>query len=368
MNDRTILIALHELNSIGWKTILRLVNRYPKLSDLLGSSSDELIGLGLKPAQCAALQNGLTERKLSETKVSYEEGEIRVLTLFDADYPELLKQTSQPPWVLYAKGDLTKLKRSMLAMVGTRMPTVYGKKVAEDIAMKMSQAGFCVVSGLATGIDGCAHRGALKGRGGTIAVLGCGIDIPYPREHAPLYKEIQTNGLVLSEYPPGTAAKPGLFPMRNRIIAGLSWGTIVVEAAQRSGSLITADMALDESRDIFAVPGPITSPKSAGTNALIKQGAKVVMNAEELIEEYKHTLQDEQATYTSTQVVETRNQLDQLTAEERHIMQFLSCEPVTIDLLLEQSQTNFGHLHAILLHLLMKQRIAQLPGPAYIAI
>lgn len=368
MDNRTVLIALHELAKVGWKTVLRLVNRYPDLSDVLGADEEDLLALGLKPAQCAAVQNGLTQARISEIVEKYKEGDTRVLTLFDPEYPALLKQTSQPPWVLYAKGDSSKLTLPMIAMVGTRMATVYGKKVAEEVAWGLSRAGFCVVSGLASGIDGAAHRGALKAHGGTVAVLGCGIDIAYPREHGFLYKEIQTNGLVLSEYPPGTAAKPGLFPMRNRIIAGLSLGTVVVEAAEKSGSLITADMALEESRDVFAVPGPVTSPKSCGTNNLLKQGAKAVTCAEDLIEEYKHTLHHDGTAHMPAQVVETRNQADRLTPEEQRILQLLSCEPVTIDRLLELSQTNFGHLHAILLHLLMKKRIAQLPGPAYIII
>lgn len=368
MKNRTLLIALHELDSIGWKTVLRIVNRYPDLNELLAASQDELLELGLKRGQCEAIQNGLTPSRLLETEAKYEGTGTQVLTLFDPDYPDILKQTSQPPWVLYAKGDVTKLQQPMIAMVGTRMPTVYGKKVAEDLARELSRAGFCVVSGMASGIDGAAHRGALDARGGTVAVLGCGIDVAYPREHGFLYQEIQTNGLVLSEYPPGTAAKPGLFPMRNRIIAGLSLGTVVVEAARRSGSLITADMALEESRDVFAVPGPVTSPKSAGTNALLKQGAKVVTCAEDLLEEYRHTLDQYGGTYTSALVAETRNQPEPATADEQRILQFLSSEPVTIDRLLELSQTSFGHLHAILLHLLMTKRIAQLPGPAYVII
>jgi DNA processing protein len=273
-----------------------------------------------------------------------------------------LKQTSQPPWVLYYKGNLQLLQRPSIAIVGTRVPTVYGKNTAEQFARTLARAGLCVVSGMARGIDSMAHKGALNEKGGTIAVLGCGVDIIYPLENNILYYEIARKGLILSEFPFGTEAQPGLFPLRNRIIAGLSVGTLVVEAALKSGSLITADQALDESRDVFAIPGPINSPKSQGTLTLIKAGAKLVVCAEDIIEDYRHLITPKSGTITP---LNKEASYEELNEDEQKIYNLLSTEPTTFDALLEESQTNFGHLHTILLSLLMKKQINQLPGAAY---
>lgn len=367
MKNQTVLLALHEMDHIGWKTIRKLASRFPRLEDIMGAPSNELSELGLLPKQIDQVTKGLSETYILNTGDKYEQSEIRPITIYDSRYPELLKETSQPPWVLYALGDLTKLAKPMLAVVGTRTPTVYGRRIAEGLCADLSEAGVCVVSGLARGVDGAAHQGALRGEGGTIAVLGCGVDIVYPREHAALYREIREQGLLLSEYVPGTAAQPGLFPLRNRIISGLSLGTVVIEAALRSGSLITADQALEESRDVFAVPGPVNSPKSMGTNALIQQGAKLITSADDLLEEYKHMLPSR--TNGLPPNTEKVMQKPPLSPEEERIYGIISCGPVTIDSLLEQSQaTNFGHLHAILISLQIKKMIEQLPGSTYIII
>ena len=291
------------------------------------------------------------------------------MTVRDEAYPEILRQIPQPPWVLYYKGNLSLLKKPVLAIVGTRTPTVYGIKTAEELACSLSHSGFCVVSGLARGIDSAAHTGALKGNSGTIGVLGSGLDRVYPPENLPLYRAIAEKGLLLTEYPLGTPAHPGLFPQRNRIIAGLSLGTIVVEAAARSGSLITVEFALDASRDVFAVPGPVHSPKSQGTLDLIKKGAaKLITSVNDIIEEYTHLLSP--AAPANRQHIKQNNVpgFAGLTEEERKIYELLCSMPRTIDELLEQSQINFGHLHSVLLSLLMKKKIRELPGCIYTAI
>lgn len=364
MNNHTILVALHEMEGIGWKTIHHLVRCFPDLADLLGASTSMLQATGLPPGRAGILQTKLTEDYVEGIKRKYMGGSITPISRGQEAYPRLLEETAQPPWVLYTIGSLACFQRPAIAIVGTRLPTVYGKRLAESVARDLSASGICVASGMARGIDGAAHKGALQGAGGTIAVLGCGIDIAYPREHEALYKQIAQEGLIISEYPPGTAAAPGLFPLRNRIIAGMSLGTFVVEAAARSGSLITSDYALDESRDVFALPGPVTSPKSAGTHQLIQQGAKLVTCAGDILAEYPqlfaaHRNRDGEPANTTLYK-------SNLTAEEEQVLGLLADGPATIDEIIERLQTNFGHLHAILLSLTLKKRIEQLPGSVYV--
>jgi DNA processing protein len=364
MDNHIMLIALHELDGIGWKTIRKLVHSFPDLTELLGASASLLQTLELPPGKPELLLSGLTEPYAAGIGRKYEAGSIVPVTRGQPEYPQLLEATAQPPWVLYTRGNRELLGRPGIAIVGTRTPTVYGKRMAEQYARELSRSGVCVVSGLARGIDGAAHLGALEEPGSTIAVLGCGIDVIYPKEHAYLYGRIAEKGLILSEYPPGRPGAPGLFPQRNRIIAGLSLGTFVIEAALKSGSLITADQALDESRDVFALPGPVTSPKSAGTNALIQQGAKLVACARDILDEYPELAA--QSRNIPESHVHTRAYGEHLSAEEQRILKLLADAPMTIDDLIERLQTNFGHLHAILLSLQLKKRIEQLPGSVYI--
>lgn len=212
-----------------------------------------------------------------------------ILTPDQSDYPAPLQHTADAPMVLYAKGDLARLKKPALAIVGARNATADGLEHASDFACTLARHGWCVVSGLAQGIDAAAHRGALKAGltgGGTIAVLGTGADVVYPRQHAELARRIlNTHGLLLTEFPLGTPARPHHFPRRNRIVAGLSHGVLVVEAALKSGSLLTAKLAVEINRDVFAIPGSILSPLSRGPHALIQEGAKLVERAEDILDE-----------------------------------------------------------------------------------
>ncbi len=205
-----------------------------------------------------------------------------VLLLGDPDYPAPLMSSADPPLALFLAGDRTQLGRSAVAIVGSRQATPQGLELAHGFAADLAALGWVVVSGLARGIDGAAHRGALAAGGATWAVLGNGLDAPYPSAHRPLAAEIREHGLLLSEHAPGTPPLPPHFPARNRVIAGLSQGCLVVEAAPQSGSLITARLALDAGREVFALPGPIRSPQSQGCNALIQQGALLVQSAAEI--------------------------------------------------------------------------------------
>jgi DNA processing protein len=210
---------------------------------------------------------------------------ITVLRRRDAGYPPLLAELHDPPERLHVRGnELEFLTRSAVAVVGARSCSAYGREVARGLARELAGAGLIVVSGLARGIDGEAHRGALEGGGATVAVLGCGIDRDYPRAHADLARRIAETGAIVSEYPPGVEPAPWRFPARNRIIAGLALATVVVEARERSGALITADFALELGRDVFAVPGEITSTLSSGTNGLIRQGAAPLLSSADVFE------------------------------------------------------------------------------------
>lgn len=363
MDNRTILFALHEMSGVGWKTIQQLITRYPNLQQLLYANHADLIRCGIAQTKAVSILQQLNESFVQQRITLYNALQVQIMTWFDQDYPELLKQMPQPPWVLYGKGNFALLNKPLLAMVGTRSPTTYGHVVTDQLAHGLTEYGFGIVSGLARGIDSSAHKGALRGNGLTVAVLGCGIGTVYPKENAKLHDEIVRYGVVVSEYPAETPMHPGLFPLRNRIIAGLSLGTIVVEATMKSGSLITADQALEASRDVFAVPGPITSPKSLGSLALIKQGAKLITTVEDIIEEYKHYITLDNHTY-----INQTPDRSEMSEDESKVYELLSVIPVTIDHLIEQSGLPFGLLHSVLISLLMKKKIQQLPGSAYVTV
>jgi DNA processing protein len=361
VEDRFVLFGLHEMAGIGWKSIEHIVQTVPTLGVFM-KQGQLPSGLALKQEQIASIRQNLHPAFIESRMKQYERAGVRFLTIFDEEYPYLLKQISRPPWVLYYKGDIRLCSKPAVTIVGTRRPTAYGRHVARELAKSLAQSGVCVVSGMARGIDAEAHRGALEGGGGTIAVLGCGADVVYPSEHRELYSEICRNGLVLSEYPLGTRPHRGLFPARNRIVAGLSLGTAVIEAADRSGSLITADCALDESRDVFAVPGPITSPKSRGCHWLIRQGAKLVTDVHDILEEYQHIIKPADCPKKFI------DKLPELSDDEFRIVQIIGMDPLTFDEILEKSQFTFGHLHSVLLSLQMKKKIEQLPGSMYIKV
>lgn len=278
---------------------------------------------------------------------------INFITIEERGYPVKLKEISDPPPVLFYRGRLLPPDFFAIAVVGTRRPTPYGLAMAERLASELASQGVVVVSGMARGIDGSAHRGALKAGGKTIAVLGCGVDIVYPPEHRRLMDEIIESGLVLSEFPPGTPPWSQNFPLRNRIISGLAFGVVVVEARERSGALITADLALGQGRDVFAVPGPVTSEQSRGPLQLLKDGAKIVTGAADVLEEYG--LSERETSYEQVTVG----------LEEEVVLNYISYTPIHIDELVEKTGLNVHSLGAILTHLELKGLISRLPGSMY---
>ncbi|WP_040715724.1 DNA-processing protein DprA [Paenibacillus daejeonensis] len=355
---------MHEIQGIGWHTIAKAMQA--SVMDCVSYSEANWKQLGIKSAQSQALARTLSPAFAEERADHYRRLGVRVITWLDDDYPRWLRHIPQPPWVLYAKGRIELLEGPMLAVVGTRVPTAYGRHMARELSSQLAARGLSIVSGLARGIDRCAHEAALQEPGGTIAVLGTPLDIAYPREHSSLQHRIAQEGLVLSEYPVGTACHPGMFPVRNRIIAGLSLGTLVIEAASRSGSLITADQALDMGREVFALPGPANSPKSTGTNEYIRDlKAKLTLSVDDILAELAVRLMETSAFKPSPA---PGPQPPTLTAEESRIYELLQDEPATADVLHAKTGMSFGHLHAVLINLTIKRKIEQHPGSIYCAL
>ncbi len=280
-------LALQLVPGLGPRNAIRLVKIFGFPERVFHSSLSEIQTAlpKLRKATAEAIHSGLSFEDAADALRVAEGLGVEIIPFQDPRYPQRLKQIYDPPLLLHALGRTELLGGHLVAMVGTRRPTAYGKAVAEKMGKEMVKAGLTHVSGMARGVDACSHRGALAAGGGTIAVLGTGVDRPYPRENTKLYEQIATDGLVLSEFPMGTTPQPQNFPIRNRIIAGMSLGVMVVEGAQYSGSLITARLALDFDREVFAVPGNIVSPQSWGPNLLIKDGAKLVQEIADVLEE-----------------------------------------------------------------------------------
>ncbi|MDQ0113063.1 DNA-processing protein DprA [Paenibacillus harenae] len=369
---RSMVVAFYEIPGIGWHSIKKAIEHQLWLKPIW--TLELLIGIGLKKDQAQAVMNrfaaGRWDLADKSAPAAARAGAV-TLTPFDKEYPYNLRQIDQPPWVLYAKGNLDLLHAPSVAIVGTRVPTAYGRHSAREMSKELSDLGLTVVSGLAKGIDSLAHEAALDGVGGTIAVLPTPIDTCYPSENRSLFRAIAEKGLLVSETPIGTTLHPGQFPQRNRIIAGLSVGTVVVEGAKRSGSLITAKYALDMSRELFAIPGQISSPKSEGPNDLIKKGsAKLISCATDIIEELRWlpaAIEKRLRSKTDTGTAIDNSALG-LTAEERQIVGFLQDQPLSINELHELSAIPFGHLNALLINLCIKRKIELQPGSIYIAL
>ncbi|MBM7867095.1 DNA-protecting protein DprA [Heliobacterium gestii] len=291
------------------------------------------------------------------------QGDIAALLVTDGNYPALLRNIPDPPPVLYIRGRLLPEDGEALAIVGTRKPSPYGAKVCAAVARELTLRKRTIVSGMARGIDGIAHQSALEAGGRTIAVLAGGVDIIYPPEHGKLAGWIVEQGALVSEYPPGTRPEPGTFPARNRIISGLSTGVIVVEAGEKSGALITADQALEQGRDVFAVPGPITLPQSVGANRLIQQGAKLIVTIEDILDEDQRQL----CLPLLGQSVENSPATDRLSEAERRIMEIVDWEPRSADELAARLSLSGSEVAAALTLLELKGRVQMERGGGFVA-
>ena len=280
-------VSLSLVPGLGVTGLRRLVDWFDDPTGVLQASAKERTQVvGIRSEALAGLSDANAVRSRGEKELARLAGlGAHAICLEDQHYPSLLRQTHSPPSVLYVQGQIELLGTCCVALVGSRAATSYGRRIASTLARDLAAREVTVVSGLALGVDACAHGGALSVSGATIAVLGCGLDVVYPQQNSGLYEQIRNHGLLVTEYPLGTSPEGFRFPARNRIIAGMSYGVVVVEAARKSGSLITAEFALNEGRDVFAVPGQVDSFKSGGAHWLLQQGAKLTLSAEDILEE-----------------------------------------------------------------------------------
>jgi DNA processing protein len=278
-------LALRMAPGLGTLSTLRLLDKLKSPQNIFRSSATELEAAGLTPAQARAVATGCSFEDALDQQQRMSQAGAQLITIQDSRYPKRLREIYDPPLLLFALGRTELLDTPAIAVVGTRRPTPYGVAASERLSGDLAKAGLTIVSGMARGVDAAAHRAALGVGGRTVAVFGCGVDVLYPSENRKLYGEIARDGLLVSEFPMAAPAYPQNFPIRNRIVSGLSYGVLIVEGAQHSGSAITAKVGMDQGREVFAVPGNITSKMSWGPNLLIKQGAKLVQEWTDITEE-----------------------------------------------------------------------------------
>jgi DNA processing protein len=346
---------------MGPATANKLLQAFGTPSAILRASVTQLRPFVSEALSLSLLRARVEQANAVEQQLAFlqaQAAQVRLFTLADPDYPRALLQVPNPPPLLWAYGQSNLLARPALAIVGARAATQTGCRNAENFAQSLGNAGLCIVSGLALGIDAAAHAGALQSSAGTIAVLGCGVDQLYPRRNRALYEAIAQDGLLLSEQPAGFTSRPAHFPQRNRIIAALSSATLVVEAAIDSGSLITAKLALDLGRDVMAIPGSIHSPHSKGCHWLIKQGAKLVESAQDVLEElpaHAFTLLASAATPPAPAV----------TAPEQALLANIGFDPMPLESIVAQCKRSVADVQAELLGLELAERIERLPDGRY---
>lgn len=356
-------MTLKLIPGLGNRSILRLIKHFGTPAGVLNASAKAIAAVpGLREKAKLALQKKETIRHPESEFRRLQKEQIRLLCLNDVDYPSNLKEIPDPPAVLFTKGTIEARDLVSISVVGSRAASPTGMTFTERLCMDLSQYGVTIVSGLAVGIDSAAHRGALRGKGRTLAVLGCGLDIEYPRINRELRAQIASSGALFSEFPLETLPAPGNFPLRNRIISGLSLGVVVVEAAHRSGSLITARLALEQGREVFAVPGLARHYRSIGPHRLLKQGAKLVESAEDVLEEIRPLIR---ASGKLSETPELAPRIE-LSADETKLLQALDRHPRQIDEICRDLQLPIAELMVILLSLELKGCVQQLPGKYFI--
>ncbi len=363
MEDLKYWLALLHTPGIGSRRFRVLLKKAGTPAALFRASPSEWSALGLNDAVIGHLRSPDWEEVEKELQWLEQSGR-HLITLIDPRYPSLLREIPDPPPLLFVQGDPRLLSEPQLAMVGSRNPSTSGRKTARDFARFLARAGITITSGLATGIDGASHTGALDEAGTTIAVTGTGLDRIYPARHRELAHRIAEQGALVSEFPPGTPARPGHFPRRNRIISGLSLGTLVVEAARQSGSLISARLAAEQGREVFAIPGSIHNPLARGCHALIRQGAKLVETVEDVLEELAPLLGSLElsAEQPSTTLESEAQEPDE---EYRLLLDCMEFDPVSIDLLIERSGLTTDAVSSMLLLLELEGHVLSAPGGRY---
>lgn len=364
MNEKEALIFLNMTGAIGGIRLKKLTDVFAAPQDILKAPFERLRRVEGIGDTIASLICSLKSKDLDRELALIEKYNLKIITWLESDYPENLKDIPDPAPVLYLKGDLKPQDKFAMAIVGSRRASFYGLSSAEKLASELGAFGFTIVSGLARGIDAAAHRGCLKAGGRTIAVIGSGFADIYPVENKDLAEEVAGSGAVISEFAISTPPKRENFPRRNRIISGLSLGTLVAEAARNSGALITADFALEQGREVFALPGKVDAQNSYGTNALIKQGAKLVSCVDDILEEFGLVSQRQE---TQKAAVSRGPFTQEISDKEANALyECIQSEPVTLDDIIEKTNMTIPRVSEIILNLRLKKLIKLLPGEQFV--
>ena len=396
--DTKSLIHLNLIPGIGNHTIRRLLAAFGSAEKSLAATSEELAQInGLTPDVRQQLINGKSRAPLAQELELIEQHQCRIVTVNDESYPPLLKQIDDPPVLLYITGEFPIQDTPSIAIVGSRSPTEYGKTISQQLSHQLAERGITVVSGFARGIDTCVHRGALEAGGHTVAVFGCGLSIIYPETNRSLAAEIIESGALISEFPMTMPPRGNNFPRRNRVISGLTLGTLVVEASERSGSLITARHAAEQGREVFAIPGQIFSNMSRGTHSLINQGATLINSVNDLLDalpqNYTGSLGGESLEATrqptlrpnlgskqfnkaaspqstekeSTPVPQPKAKVaPNLTPDEQTVLSVMDADSIHIDEIARVTQLPIGKVSSLLVMLELKGIVQQLPGKQFV--
>jgi len=352
MSNLRYFLALNKINKVGPRTVTKLLKRWPDLRDMFQLSCNELEQAGLPSALAQAIANFDLQWLDEDLEWASISDTHHLLTWESPNYPVLLKEIADPPVVLYAKGNLSSLDRPTLAIVGSRNPTVTGSENAKYFAKELALQNLTIISGLALGIDAQAHMGCLEANGQTVGVLGTGIDCIYPRRHLKLAEQIIQNGLLISEFSLKSPPIAGHFPRRNRIISGLSLCTLVVEAAIKSGSLITARMALEQNRDVLAIPGSIHNPLARGCHYLLQQGAKLVTSVNDVLDELR----------IEPDSLATDKCVFPLASGNENLVKFIGFETTTVDQIIMRSGYSVQQVTGELAELEIQGAILSVPG------
>ena len=365
MDSREALVALNMIEHVGPIRVRQLLEHFGEAPKILSASKSQLRQVrGIGDDTADAISNWENKIDLAGELKRIADFGCHILTQADENYPELLKQIYDPPIVLYVKGELSSKDKNAVAMVGSRMTTHYGIETARKLAYQLAYVGVTVVSGGARGIDTAAHQGALSGKGRTVAILGTGINLIFPSENAELFERIAANGAVITQFPFNRTADKQSFPIRNRIVAGMTLGTVVVEANLTSGALITANFATEYGRQVFAVPGRIDSPRSKGCHELIKKGAKLCEGAEDILSEFEYLFPSSNRPpgASETGVLPAL----ELSENEQKVYDALGDEEMNTDDVIRRSGLPSSAVSVALLSLEMKRLVRQLPGKIFV--
>jgi DNA processing protein len=364
-------LSLSLTPGLGSRLTGKLLRQFGSPGEVFRASLTALEASQLPSAPAQAIQNKSAHKDAEAELAQIRKLGCRLLNWDEPEYPRRLLEIYDPPPLLYVRGDVSALNKHSISMVGTRHPTPYGNQVAERLGHDLAERGLTIVSGMARGIDSSAHQGACRAaRGGAIGVLGTGVDVVYPKENKKLFAEVEKRGALISEFPLGTHPAPENFPVRNRVVAGISLGAIVVQGAQYSGSLITARLAMEFGREVYGVPGNITAPVSFAPNQMIKQGAKLVTSWEDVIEELPTEIRAELFPVEATSSAERASLFEgALSPVEKKIFGLLSTDEAThVDELVEKAELNSSEVLAALCEMEMKGIVRQMPGKRFIKI